>query len=164
MKRYFLLLSGLLVILLSACRKDIDTNTQAAIEDAKIQAYIKANNLNMTKDTSGIYYQIITSNPGPHPALGDTVKVTYTGQLLNGTTFDTENGVVFAMTDLVKGAQYGLLKVGTNGQGPYARIKIIIPSRLAYGNTSDATSNEGTDVTIPRNSTLMFTFDLMGFY
>ncbi len=156
MKRYFLLLSGLIIILFSACRKELDTNTQAAIDDAKIQAYIKANHLNMTKDTSGIYYQILQDNPGPHPTLTDTVQVTYTGELLNGTQFDSENVTVFAMNELVPGAQYGLELVGANGKAPYGRIKFIIPSRLGYGN-----QNFGS---VPANSPLVFTFDLIGFY
>ncbi len=156
MKRYFLLLSGLIIILFSACRKQIDTNTQAAIDDAKIQAYIKANHLTMTRDTSGIYYQILTENPGPHPTLLDTVQVTYNGQLLNGTSFDSENVSTFAVDELVAGAQYGLLLVGANGKAPYGRIKFIVPSRLGYGNVSFGA--------IPPNSPLVFTFDLIGFY
>ena len=156
MKRYFLLLSGLLIILFSACRKELNAATQAQIDDAKIQAYIKANHLNMTKDTSGIYYQIITANAGPHPTLLDTVKVTYTGELLNGTQFDTESGTNFAMNELVPGAQYGLLLVGANGKAPYGRIKFIIPSTLGYGNESFGS--------VPANSPLVFTFDLIGFY
>lgn len=156
MKRYFLLLSGLIIILFSACRKELDTTTQASIDDAKIQAYIKANHLTMTKDTSGIYYQIITANPGPHPTLTDTVKVTYTGELLNGTSFDSQSSTTFAINELVVGAQYGLTLVGANGQAPYARIKLIIPSRLGYGNE--------TFGNIPANSPLVFTFDLLGAY
>lgn len=156
MKRYFLLLSGLVIILLSACRKDLDTNTQAAIDDAKIQAYIQANHLTMTKDTSGIYYQIVTSNPGSHPTLTDTVQVTYTGELLNGTSFDSQNVATFAVNELVRGAQDALLLVGANGKAPYARIKFIVPSRLGYGNV--------TFGNIPPNSPLVFTFDLIGFH
>lgn len=156
MKRYFLLLSGLVIILLSACRKQIDTNTQAAIDEAKIQAYISANHLTMTKDPSGIYYQIITANPGPHPTLTDTAQVTYTGELLNGTSFDSENVATFAVSNLVKGAQDALVLIGANGKAPYARIKFIVPSSLGYGNT--------TSGSIPPNSPLVFTFDLIGFH
>jgi FKBP-type peptidyl-prolyl cis-trans isomerase FkpA len=156
MKRYFLLLSGLIIIIFSACRKPMNTDTQAQIDDAKIQAYIAANHLNMTKDTSGIYYQIIDNNPGAHPTLTDTVQVTYTGQLLNGTQFDAENVTTFAVNQLVPGAQYALLLVGANGKAPYGRIKFIIPSRLGYGN-----QNYGS---VPANSPLVFTFDLIGFY
>lgn len=160
MKRYFLLFSGLVIILLSACRKEINTDTQAAIDEAKIQAYIQANHLTMTKDTSGIYYQIITTNPGPHPTLTDTAQVTYTGELLNGTSFDSENLATFAISNLVKGAQDALLLVGANGKAPYARIKFIVPSRLGYGNVTSS----GGSVTIPANSPLVFTFDLIGFH
>jgi len=156
MKRNFLLISGLIIILFSACRKVVNEDTQAAIDERKIQAYIAANHLNMTKDTSGIYYQIITSNPGPHPDTTDTVQVTYTGKLLNGTVFDTEQVTNFAMNELVTGAQDGLLLVGANGKAPYARITFIVPSRLGYGHI-----NYGS---VPPNSPLVFTFDLIGFY
>jgi FKBP-type peptidyl-prolyl cis-trans isomerase FkpA len=160
MKHYFLLISGLLIIALSSCRKGINTDTQAAIDDAKIQAYIKANNLSMTKDPSGIYYQIIQTNPGAHPTLTDTVQVTYNGTLLNGTSFDAENVTNFPLSDLVKGAQDGLLLIGSNGKAPYARIKIIVPSALGYGNSTST----GGSTTIPPNSVLVFTFDLIGYY
>jgi FKBP-type peptidyl-prolyl cis-trans isomerase FkpA len=157
MKRYFLLLGVLVVVIVfTACHKSVDVTTQAAIDDKKIEEYIAANHLTMTKDPSGIYYQILQTNPGPHPTLTDTLQVSYTGQLLNGSTFDTESVVNFAMDQLVPGVQDGLVLIGANGQAPYARIKMIIPSRLGYGNT--------TSTSVPPNSPLVFTFDLIGFH
>jgi len=60
------------------------------------------------------------------------------------------------MNELVTGAQDGLLLVGANGKAPYARITFIVPSRLGYGHI-----NYGS---VPPNSPLVFTFDLIGFY
>jgi FKBP-type peptidyl-prolyl cis-trans isomerase FkpA len=158
MKKIFLLF-GLLTILFSACVKQNSKPTlQATIDDEKIQKYIAANHIDgLTKDPSGLYYQVITQNPGPHVTIADTVQVSYTGKLLNGSVFDTESATVLDMADVVKGWQIGLPMVGVNGNAPYARIRLIIPSALGYGN-SNAESG------IPANSVLDFTIDVEGDY
>jgi FKBP-type peptidyl-prolyl cis-trans isomerase FkpA len=159
MKR-ILLLSGLLIILFSACKKQtFDDNRQATIDDLKIQSYIKANKIDVVKDPSGLYYQIITTNPGPHPTVTDTVQVSYTGKLLNGPVFDTETASLAQMPDVIKGWQIGLPMIGADHLNKAARIRLIIPSSLGYGSVAQT----GT-VTIPANSVLDFTIDLIGFY
>ena len=160
MKR-ILLLSGLLIILFSACKKQTFNDTrQATIDDLKIQAYIKANNISVTKDASGLYYQIITTNPGPHPTATDTVQVSYTGKLLNGTVFDAQTADVLGLPGLIKGWQIGIPMIGADHINKAARIRLIIPSALGYGTEVQTTSNG----TIPANSVLDFTIDLIGFY
>ncbi|WP_158989521.1 FKBP-type peptidyl-prolyl cis-trans isomerase [Mucilaginibacter sp. L196] len=161
MKR-ILLLSGLLIILFSACKKQTFNDTrQATIDELKIQAYIKANNIDsLTKDPSGLYYRIVTQNPGAHPTVTDTVQVSYVGKLLNGTVFDTETATVLGMPGLIKGWQIGIPMLGADHINKAARIRLIIPSALAY---ADSGSTAGA-VTIPPNAVLDFTIDLIGFY
>src|SRR5471030_2272656 len=129
MKRIFLL-SGLLIVLFSSCKKQTFNDTrQATIDDLKIQAYIKANNIDsLTKDPSGLYYRIITQNPGAHPTITDTVQVSYVGKLLNGTVFDTETAIVLGMPGLIKGWQIGIPMLGADHINKAARIRLIIPS------------------------------------
>jgi FKBP-type peptidyl-prolyl cis-trans isomerase FkpA len=159
MKRQFLLF-GLLIILFSACKKtSFNDSKQATIDDDKIKAYIAANHIDVTKDPSGIYYKIETVNSGPHPTSSDTVQVTYTGKMLNGTVFDTENASIIALSNVVKGWQLAIPLMGANGATPYCRLRLIIPSALGYGSV-EQTGN----VTIPANSVLDFTIDLIGFY
>jgi len=157
MKKQFLLF-GLLIILFSACKKtSFNAPKQAQIDDDKIQAYIAANHIDVTKDPSGIYYKILTPDAGPHPTLTDTVQVTYSGKLLNGTVFQaTGSTSISAITDFIKGWQIALPLMGSDGVAPYCRIRLIVPSALAYG-TSAQTN-------IPANSVLDFTIDLIGFY
>jgi len=158
MKIQFLLF-GLLILLFSACKKESYNPTkQATIDENKIQAYIAANHLTVTKDPSGIYYQIITQNPGPHPSVADsdTIQVTYTGKLLNGSVFDTETVTTFPLASLVPGFIDGMKLIGANGQAPYSRIFMIIPSSLGYGSAAGEA--------VPPNSVLIFTVDLIGFY
>lgn len=160
MKKQFLLF-GLLIILFSACKKtSFNDSKQAQIDDDKIKAYIAANHIDVTKDPStGIYYKIETVNSGPHPTLNDTVKVTYTGQLLNGTVFDSQSGYLIPLSNVVKGWQIGVPLMGADGSQPFSRMRLIIPSALGYG----AVATSG-NVPIPANSVLDFKIDLLGFY
>jgi len=160
MKR-ILLLSGLLIVLFSACKKQTFNDTrQATIDDLKIQAYIKANHIDgLTKDASGIYYRVITQAPGPHPTATDTVQTQTTGQLLNGTVFQAAAVGITDLPDAVRGFQIGMTFIGADGvTKPYARIRMIIPSALGYGTAGNS------DGSVPGNECLDFTVDLIGFY
>jgi FKBP-type peptidyl-prolyl cis-trans isomerase FkpA len=162
MKKQFLLF-GLLICLFSACKKSgFSASDQATIDDNKIKAYIAANHINVTKDpSSGIYYQIITADTGQHPTVSDTVQVTYTGKLLNGNIFDTEVASNFPLTGVIKAWQIMLPLIAAKSTpgGPYSRIRFITPSALGYGDVE-----QDGNVTIPANSVLDFTIDLIGFY
>ncbi|MBV8390299.1 MAG: FKBP-type peptidyl-prolyl cis-trans isomerase [Mucilaginibacter sp.] len=150
MKKYLLLLA-VIVTVFSSCSKDsFDPTKQAAKDDAAIQAYIAANNINATKDPSGVYYQVITPGTGAYPTVSSLITVNYTGKLLNGTVFDSGSINSTALSSLVKGWQYGIPHINTGG-----RILLLIPSALGYGNTAQGS--------IPANSVLIFTVDLTGF-
>lgn len=156
MKKYILILFVALTGL-SACKKTGSSNTasvsaaeQAMVDDANIQTYIQANNINAVKDASGLYYQVITAGTGSSPSANSVITVNYNGKLLDGTTFDSGNLANTSLTSLIKGWQIGIphLKVG-------GRILLLIPSGLGYG-----TSAAGS---IPANSVTVFTIDLISF-
>ncbi|HWZ35937.1 MAG TPA: FKBP-type peptidyl-prolyl cis-trans isomerase [Mucilaginibacter sp.] len=152
MKRY-LFLTVLLVAGLSACTK-IDTNTlmkdQAVIDDQKIQEYIKANHITVTKDEkTGVYYNVIIQGTDPKPTALSTVKLTYTYKYLSGLSIGTVTGAQAKLNTFVPGVQVGILKIGTGG-----RVLLIVPSGQAYG--------YGATGGIPGNSVLVYTIDLDG--
>jgi FKBP-type peptidyl-prolyl cis-trans isomerase FkpA len=143
----------MLVAGLSACQK-IETNTlakdQATIDDQKIQDYIKANNITVTKDAAtGVYYHVITAGTAPTPTSLSTVKITYTYKYLNGLEIGEVNGAQAKVNAFVAGLQFGIPKIGTGG-----RILLIVPSGEAYGN--------GEQNGISANSVLVYTLDLDG--
>lgn len=151
MKKYILILS-MIAGLFASCIKEqppFDAAKQAADDDAAIQAFIKANNIPAIKHPSGLYYQIIKEGTGPYPAANSTVTVNYVGKLLNGNSFDSGTGSTFPLNQVIPGWTYGIPLINTGG-----RIMLIIPSALAYGNSSP-----GPDV--PANSVLVFMVDLL---
>ena len=100
-------------------------------EEAQIVAYASANGITATKHSSGLYYQIITPGSGAAPSLNSKVFITYTGKLLNGTQFDQATNpstTGWALGSLIEGWQIGLPLIKKGG-----KIKLIIPSSLAYG-------------------------------
>ena len=156
MKKYLLLLS-VVILGLSACKKGDLTADQAAIDDAKIQAYMAANNVTATKDASGIYYKVLKTGTGAYPTSVSTIQVAYTGKYLNGDTFDQSGNYVTTLANTIKGWQIGMLKVNAGSLGVSntgGRILLIVPSALAYG-----TAGSGA---LPPNTVLTFTIDLIG--
>ena len=153
MKKYILILS-LVLAGFSSCKKDsFDASAQAAKDEAAIQAYLTANpSIKATKDPSGVYYQVLTEGTGANPTSNSVVTVNYVGKLLSGSQFDSgafTTGLA-ASSSVIAGWKTGLLHAKTGG-----RILLIIPSALAYGNSAQGS--------IPANSVLVFTIDLIGF-
>ncbi len=81
---------------------------------------------------SGLQYLILTEGEGECPGINHTVKVHYTGSLLDGTVFDSsvERGepIEFGVGQVIKGwtEALQLMNIGS-------KYKLFIPSELAYG-------------------------------
>ena len=142
---------GLLVVVslvLNSCGKSETSGCQPATvasEKAQMIAYCSTNNINYTEDTSGLLYEIITIGTGIAPSSSSIISVVYTGKLFTGTTFDaTANPISLTLSNVIDGWKIGLPKIKKGG-----RIKLVIPSALAYSCT-------GAGSSIPPNTPLFF--------
>src|SRR5690606_5329496 len=130
---------------------------QAAAEANKAEgeAFLAANKgkPGVSATDSGLQYQVIEAGDGPKPAATDTVKVHYTGTLLDGTKFDSSvdrgEPAQFALNAVIPGwtEALQLMPVG-------AKYKLWIPSELGYG-------DRGTPGPIGPNQTLVFDVELI---
>lgn len=140
-----LILSGLL---LNSCGKSDTSGCQPATiasEKAAMVAFCTANSINYTEHSSGLLYEIILPGSDPAPTISSNVSVVYTGKLLNGTTFDaTSNPITLALSGVIDGWKIGIPLIKKGG-----RIKLVIPSALAYSCT-------GAGSSIPPNSPIYF--------
>ena len=101
---------------------------------------------------SGLQYKVIQEGKGIQPGPADTVKVHYTGTLINGQVFDSSvergqpvsfpvNGVIAGWTEALQ-----LMPEGSKWQ-------LFIPSDLAYGSNGNRS--------IGPNETLLFDVELL---
>jgi FKBP-type peptidyl-prolyl cis-trans isomerase len=86
----------------------------------------------VVKLPDGLRYTIGAPGAGDPPKPVDTVKVNYTGTLINGTVFDsserTGKPAEFALNKVIAGWTEGLQKISKGG-----KIKLYVPPQLAYG-------------------------------
>ena len=150
MKRNVLLAFLVAPLLFAACGKTSEPCVPATVasEKAAMVAYCTANNITYTEHASGILYEIVAPGLGVKPTLSNTVSVVYTGKLLNGTQFDASaNPVSLLLSGVIQGWQIGIPLINKGG-----RIKLVIPSSLAYGCTGKGS--------IPANAPLYFEVSL----
>ncbi|WP_316821080.1 FKBP-type peptidyl-prolyl cis-trans isomerase [Pedobacter gandavensis] len=137
----------------AACSKDFDQDAQSKKDKELIQKFIADHKIpDVIEDKSGIFYQVITRGDVAVIFNANTqITAQYEGRLLNGTVFDNGRGeaITFPLGGVIPGWQIGIPKINKGGE-----IRLIIPSQLAYGNTSPSGS-------IPKNSVLDFTVKLI---
>ena len=136
------------------------TNAQKAETEAKKSEGEKFLATNSTAPgvivtPSGLQYKVITPAEGPKPTAKDTVKVHYTGTLLDGKVFDSsvERGepIEFPLGQVIPGWTEGvqLMSIGS-------KYKFFVPYNLGYG-------EQGTQGgPIPGFATLTFEVELLG--
>jgi FKBP-type peptidyl-prolyl cis-trans isomerase len=102
---------------------------------------------------SGLQIETIKEGTGESPKPTDTVKVHYTGTLINGTKFDSSvdrgEPISFPLNGVIPGWTEGLqlMKVG-------GKSRLVIPPAIGYGATGSGP--------IPPNATLVFEVELLG--
>jgi FKBP-type peptidyl-prolyl cis-trans isomerase FkpA len=102
---------------------------------------------------SGLQIETITPGNGEAPKATDTVKVHYTGTLIDGTKFDSSvdrgEPISFPLNGVIKGWTEGLQQMKVGGKS-----RLVIPPDIAYG--------PGGSGPIPPNATLVFEVELLG--
>lgn len=138
---------------------------QMIIDDKALKAYFAKKNISPIKTASGLYYSIKEEGAGEMAMNGDSITMNYTGTLLDGTKFDSNEDTAFhhvqpfnfvlGRGSVIKGWDEGvaLLKSGS-------KATFYIPSPLAYG--QQARPGGGANPKgIPANSILLFDVQLV---
>jgi FKBP-type peptidyl-prolyl cis-trans isomerase FkpA len=107
----------------------------------------------VTVTPSGLQYRVIKAGTGKKPESAKaTVKVHYTGKLIDGTTFDSSVGgspIEFPLNRVISGWTEGLQLMHEGEKG-----ELVIPQQLGYG-------AQGSPGAIPPYQTLIFEVELL---
>ncbi len=123
-------------------------------EPGLLEKYLKDNNITAKPQPDGLYYIRVLAGTGPKAEAGKSVKVHYTGKLLNGKVFDSsverKNPIEFMLGrgQVIKGWDEGIAMMNQGG-----KATLIIPSAIGY-------SDRDMGV-IPPYSTLVFDVELV---
>ncbi len=107
----------------------------------------------VTTTPSGLQYEVIKIGTGPKPTAQSTVKVNYTGTLIDGTEFDSttkrNEPATFPVSGVIPGwtEALELMPVGS-------KFKLVLPASIAYGAA-------GAGQVIKPYSTLIFEVELL---
>lgn len=118
-----------------------------SMEAEKIRRYIKRRKLHPLVSPSGLYYIQDRKGDGLKGKPGDTALVNFTASYLNGRVFETSSRETAGKSGLYNPnriygpAKFLINKIPASGFGEAlasasrgAKMKLIIPSKLAYGN------------------------------
>lgn len=147
MKKLLILLSTVFIFI--TCSKKNDnhcTPVKPESEAGEMTAFCNAQGITYTVDSNGIYYQVIDQGAGMTPNLNSVVTVTYKATTLDGNVVDdnTTTPVVQPLNQFIEGWRLALPYIQQGG-----RIKMILPSVLAYGCT-------GISNKVPPNAPLYY--------
>ncbi len=139
---------------------------QISAEDEIIKKYLADNNITANKTASGLYYVITQTGSGENAKPGQEVTMNYTGKLLDGTSFDSNQDPKFGHTDpfkfqlgggqVIKGWDEGIALLNKG-----AKAKLIIPSPMGYGARA-MPGNPNNEKGIPASSILVFDVEMLG--
>jgi FKBP-type peptidyl-prolyl cis-trans isomerase FkpA len=139
----FTLLFFALIALIS-CKKDKYDFTINEYDDDQITAYMNSNGISgLTRDTSGMYYKILTPGTGSPVQYSDNIAIVYSVRSLDG-KYESTDTIANHFQDFVGHiASTGYpLGFGTKGvqqavhdllQKRGGSMRLMVPSRLAYG-------------------------------
>jgi len=140
---------------------------QLLIDDQIISTYLRENNIEAERTSSGIYYHTLKPGAGMPAQWGDSVAVHYTGKILDGKTFDSSLyrdepfGVRIGTTSLITGWTE-LLQLIPKGE----KAIFYLPSGLGYqesGSTQTIIMNGASYSieSIPPNAILVFEVEML---
>ena len=128
---FFVLIALALVF---GCKKIDNSQNSSVQETLLIRQWVntmKKNNFVVDSLSTGVYYIIESIGTGAFVQAGNNITIGYTGQFLDGTTFDASSSYTYVHKGnprMIPGWEDAVEKLSKGGKGIF-----LIPSSQAYG-------------------------------
>ena len=134
------------ITILSSCEKEYEQIE--SIDDTKLTQYIERNKLQVTKDPSGFYYQVVSPGTGEQYKNTDSVLYHFVLKALDGKTVydthtDAENiaNLVGYADKIVLNRSVPAIRTTILALKPGGEATILLPSYLGFGRNGETKLN-----------------------
>ena len=119
-----------------------------ALETEEIELVIKRHKWNMQTTGTGLFYEVLSPGNGPCFVEGDSVAMKYTIALLSGKkVYDSETDGIKTFR-VEKSEEIPALHEIAKLVSPGAKVRMVVPSHLAYGAGGDGDKINGREALI----------------
>ncbi len=144
------------IMILSSCEKEYESITD--IDETRLTQYITSNNLQVTKDPTGFYYQVVSPGTGENYKNTDSVLYHFVIKSLTGTSYyDTKDyadnlGTRVGYSERINATKsIPALRTTIQALKPGGVANILLPSYLAFGRNGES------DLNVPSNEPVVIT-------
>lgn len=113
---------------------------------------------NVQATSTGLYYEILSEGEGDYIQWGDYIETHYEGSFMDGKIFDSSRKrarpLQFYVGNMIDGWNEGLQKIRPKG-----KIRLLVPSLLAYGQKGLVTPRG--DTLVAANEVLLFDIEVL---
>ncbi|MDQ3277174.1 MAG: FKBP-type peptidyl-prolyl cis-trans isomerase [Bacteroidota bacterium] len=141
---------------IEAYNKRPGVTEQRKKDEASIEEYLRANNIQAQRTPWGAYVQVVQQGTGPKPKYGQYMMLRYTGTDLTGKVFDTNNkpGAQLLPVQLGAGGSIIGFEDALKNLSEGAKANVYVPSFIGYG-------AEGRPPVIMPNQNLIFNIEVV---
>jgi FKBP-type peptidyl-prolyl cis-trans isomerase len=132
-------------------------------DEATIEQYLKANNIQTQRTPWGAYVQILSPGSGPKPKYGQFAMLRYTGKDLEGNVFDAteKHGGQLLPLQIGAGRSIPGFEDGVKQLSKGAKAVIYVPSVAGYGERGTPADPQSREQAIKPNQNLVFEVEVV---
>jgi FKBP-type peptidyl-prolyl cis-trans isomerase len=136
---------------------------QRKLDEAGIEQYLRANNIQAERTPWGAYVQVLSPGSGPKPKYGQFAMLRYTGRDLSGKVFDAteKHGGQLLPLQIGAGRSIPGFEDGVKQLSKGAKAIIYIPSVVGYGQSGTPADPQTREQAIKPNQNLVFEVEVV---
>ncbi|QEC45312.1 FKBP-type peptidyl-prolyl cis-trans isomerase [Pseudobacter ginsenosidimutans] len=160
MRKTALLCCAILLVFSQCFKKENDCAprniTAPASEKQAVKDYLGGANIVATEHASGLFYQILSEGMGMTPQICSSIRVRFSGKLVNGVEFESSNDVVLNLKLMLESWRIALPLIKPGG-----RIRFYVPPTLGYGAEGKKDKNTNIVLVAPHTPVIIYEVTLL---